>query len=153
METDFAIQTDSPPDLAFLLKELDSLRAGVALLGLRQCSCCGKYFNSADSKNLLKAGDLVCYSCVFDWWRRRSPVLALEERTAVEGKLLRWLVADHGAKVIRDARRLPEPDAIELKFVVACGHCGGIGRFGGAACQSCNGLGTEWVVVLKPQMR
>lgn len=137
----------------YLLQELNSLRAGVSLLGLRQCNCCRHYYRCPDAKNLLNLGQLVCYKCLEEWWRNASPGLGIEERMNAERQILRWLVAYHDAKIIRDAKNMPDRDSIELKIVVGCVQCAGRGTDSGHSCQNCHGRGSEWVVVLKPQMR
>lgn len=145
--------TENDPDLAFVLHELECLREGVSLLGLKQCSCCRRYFHCPDAKNLLNVGQLVCYRCVESWWQQRSPKLGIEERRNAERQILRWLVAYHGAKVIRDMRHMPAADTIELKVVVGCEQCAGKGSRGAEACSNCDGRGSQWVVVLKSQIR
>ena len=145
--------TEDASGLAYIIRELDSLRAGLSMLGLKQCSCCRKYFQCPDGKNLLNASQLVCYMCLEGWWRRESPRLNIGERRVAERQILRWLVAYHGAKVIRQIRQMPEADAIELKMVVGCEQCGGTGKRDNGICQNCDGRGSEWVVVIKPQMR
>jgi hypothetical protein len=144
--------TEPSLDFEYILKELDSLRAGVSLLGLLQCSCCHKYFHCSDGKNLLNIGQLVCYRCLERWWQQRSPALSIEQRTNVERQILRWLVAYHEATVVRDTKQMPGADEIELKIVVGCEQCAGQGKRGERVCQNCNGRGANWVLVLKQQM-
>jgi hypothetical protein len=141
--------------LARVVEELNHLKDGLCLLGLKQCSGCGKYSVSTDGKNLLEAGgQLVCYSCVQEWWQRRSPALNSEERQAVEHKLLRWLVTHHNAKVIRLAEKLPRPIELELKIIAACEQCAGTGKIdGGKRCLNCEGRGSVWVVRLRPELQ
>jgi hypothetical protein len=136
-------------DLAFISRELDNIRDGLKLLGLKQCSCCRKYFMCPDGKNLLSAGQLVCVRCVSSWWEQRSPKISIEERNTIEHQILRWLTAYYGAKVIRRLSQMPAAEDIALKIVVGCEQCGGTGRVSTARCQNCDGCGSEWVVVAR----
>ncbi len=138
-------------DLAYISRELDHLRDGLKLLGVKQCSCCRKYFKSPDGRNLFNAGDLVCYRCVVGWWQQRSPSITVEERKVIEHQLLRWLATYYEAKVIRRLNQLPAAKDIEVKIVVGCEQCDGTGQIGAARCQNCDGRGSEWVVVINPQ--
>ncbi len=142
---------DLEASLARVVEELDHLKAGLRLLGVKQCSYCRKYFLSQDGKTLIEAGELVCYKCLQKWWQERSPSFTIEERQAAEHKLLRWLVAHHGAKVIRQAGKLPRPADMELKIVVTCEECNGSGKNESRAeCHNCEGRGSVWVVKLWP---
>lgn len=147
MNTNVLKPVEDPQDLAYLSRELGNIRDGLALLGLKQCSCCRKFFSSSDGTNLLNAGELVCFGCVGRWWEQRSPRISIEERRKVERQLLRWLTAHHGAKVIRRLNQSPAPEHIALKMVLGCELCNGTGQSGGARCQNCDGRGSEWVVV------
>jgi len=139
--------------LAAVTKELENLRGGLRLLGLKQCSSCGKFFQ-ADGKALIDVGQIVCHKCIQNWWDQHSPTLNIQERQAVEHKLARWLVSDHNAKVVRQRAKLPRVDEIDLKMVVACEQCGGTGKnSGGKECNNCEGRGTVWVVRLLPVLR
>ena len=143
---------DLEASLARMAQELDHLKDGLALLGVKPCSSCGKYFQDADGKTLLDAGQLVCYDCLQDWWHQRAPALGIEQRQAVEHKILRWLVANRNAKVIRQAEKMPRADAIELKIVVGCEQCNGTGKVDkGGKCHACDGRGSVWVVGLRPE--
>ena len=136
-----------------VVQELNHVRDALRLLGLKQCSYCGKYFPSDHGQSLFEAGELSCYVCIQDWWRRRCPNLSVPERQAVEQKLLRWLVAHHNGKVIKHADKMPKPGDIELKMVVGCEQCTGTGKTeNGKECHNCEGRGSEWVVVLKPEL-
>lgn len=141
------------PSLEGIVQELRHLKDALGLLGIRQCSYCGKYFLSEHGKSLFEAGELSCFNCIQDWWQRRSPGLTVQERQTIEQKLLRWLVVHHNGKVITHADKMPKPEAISLKMVVGCQQCGGTGTLpGGKACHNCEGRGTEWVVVLRPEL-
>ena len=147
-------QNDLESRIARLANELDHLKDGVRLLGLGQCSCCGKYFLSSDGKALFDAGELVCYKCLQNWWQQREPMLSVEGRQAIEHKLARWLVAYHNARIVREARKLPRADMLEIKVVVACEPCDGTGKLAdGSSCRNCDGRGTVWVVELRPEFQ
>lgn len=141
------------PSFERVVQELNRLKEGLRLLGLGQCSTCGRYLLSEHGKNLFEAaGELVCFNCIEEAWQRRSPDFSVPERQAIEQKLLRWLVAHHEAKVIRQAAKMPRPETVKLKIVVACGECNGTGRSpSGGACSYCEARGSEWVVVLRPE--
>jgi hypothetical protein len=138
--------------LAHIVQELEHLKDGLRLLGVKQCCHCRKYFRCPDGRTLFDAGQPVCYGCVQDWWLRRAPALGGEERRTVEHKLFRWLVSYHDAKVIPQTEQMPPADGIELKIVAACERCDGTGKdHGGKACGFCGGLGTIWLVALRPE--
>jgi hypothetical protein len=136
-------------ELAYLSRELDHIRDGLRLLGLKQCNCCRKYFLCPDGKNLLNAGQLVCYQCVTGWWEQRSPKLTIEERKTAEHQILRWLLTYHGARIIRRLSQMPAAENIVLKMVVGCEQCNGTGQSGASRCQNCDGRGSEWIVVAR----
>lgn len=136
-------------ELAYIAKELDNIREGLRMLGLKQCSCCRKYFKCPDGKNLLNAGQLVCYRCVSGWWEQHSPKISIKERNTIERELLRWLTTYHGARVIRRLSQMPATEDIQLKMVVGCEQCNRTGQSGTTKCQNCDGRGSEWVVVVK----
>jgi len=139
--------------LARMVKELNSLKAGLRLLGVKQCNTCGKWFLSQDGKALFEAGDPVCYNCIQKWWQQRAPELNIDERQVIEHKLLRWLVAHYSAQVIHQARKLPRPEALELKIMVACDQCNGLGKTGShSECHHCEGRGTVRVVKFWPDL-
>jgi hypothetical protein len=145
-------EKDFEAKLARMLQELDRQRDALRLLGLKQCSCCGKYYQGQDAKNLLDAGQLVCHRCVQGWWRQLSPTLSLKQRQSVEAKLRRWLVTHYNAKVIQQLEKIPPAGEIELKIVVACEQCSATGKAaGGDDCHSCDGRGSVWVVQLRPE--
>lgn len=147
-------QNDLESRIARLTKELQHLKNGVRLLGLEQCGCCRKYFLSSDGKALFDAGELVCYKCLQNWWQQRESTLSIEERQAIEHKLARWLVAYHNARIIREARKLPRAEMLEIKLAVACEPCNGTGKLDeGDRCRNCDGRGTVWVVVLRPEFQ
>ena len=144
---------DLETSLTRILQELEHLKDGLGLLGVKQCAHCRRYFRSEDGGALFDAGQLVCYGCLQDWWLQHSPKLGIDERQRIEHKLLRWLVANHQAKVIRTVKKLPQADQIELKIVVACDQCSGTGKGAGRECQNCEGRGSVWVVGLRPELQ
>jgi hypothetical protein len=105
-------------------------------------------------KALLDVGQLVCYGCVQEWWRLRSPLLSVKERLSTEHKLLRWLVAHHNGKVIRQSAKAPRPAEVELSIVAGCEQCEATGKTAtGGECRNCEGRGSVYVVVLRPEFR
>jgi len=64
MNTKTRNPVENGQELACVSRELDNIRDGLKMLGLKQCSCCRKYFMCPDGKNLLNAGQLVCVRCV-----------------------------------------------------------------------------------------
>jgi len=136
-----------------IAREIERLKEGLQLLGLKQCCCCGRYSLTRDGKALFEAkGESACFNCIWDWWKRRSPELAIEERLAIEHKLLRWLVAHYGAKVVRQAAKMPKPETIKYKLIVGCDECKGTGKIAAATCSYCEGRGFEWGVILWPEL-
>jgi hypothetical protein len=138
--------------LAHIVQELNHLKDGLRLLGVKQCCHCEKYFRSEDGKALFDADQLVCYKCVQDWWQQRVSTLDVERRRAIEYKLLRWLVMHHNAKVVEQSKDLPPADSMDLKIVASCEECRGTGNAIGTSgrCHHCCGRGTVWVVGLRP---
>ena len=141
--------TEEGQDLAYISRELDNIRDGLRILGLMQCSCCRRYFKCPDGKNLLNAGQLVCYGCVRGWWEQRSPQLTIAERKINERQILRWLATYYQARVIRRLSQMPAAEEVDLKMVVGCEQCNGTGQSGASRCRNCDGRGSEWVVVVK----
>jgi hypothetical protein len=136
---------EAPPGIE---RELAALRNALGLLGLKQCSWCRKYVRFAEPGALFDAGELVCYSCALDWWKSKCPQVLPEERSAIEHKLVHWLIYQHHSKVIRPAGKGAEttPDAPGL--VASCIECAGKGKdTAGSHCSHCNGLGIIWVIL------
>jgi hypothetical protein len=133
--------------LARLERELAQVRRGLALLGAKPCSRCGRYYLSAHSGNLFRTGDeLICYACLSAWWRERCPQLPLAARGAIEHKLLRWLVEQHGAQVFRELKDLPPDEVQDIHMIVSCPECDGTGKEGDARCRHCLGNRNVWVI-------
>jgi hypothetical protein len=135
--------------LVLVERRLDRMSEALAQLGMRPCSSCGRFFRQADAGALCDCVDLICYSCIPEWWPRRRPELSVHDREQAEIKLLRWLVSHHRGEVIRDPRKLPIPEDRALELVAACAECGATGRVYNSNCSHCSGRGTVWVVVRK----
>jgi hypothetical protein len=148
---------DEPMDSGEVLKrltrieqDLKQLRDGLALLGVKRCENCSKFYRSSDAAALFDDGaETVCYVCIHDWWPRRSGELDLKNREAAEHKLVRWLVAHHDAQLIQQSHKLPEEQLQELKLAADCDQCEGTGKLLGGHCRYCGGQGTMWVVIRK----
>jgi hypothetical protein len=136
--------------MAEIAQELANLRQGLALLGAKPCSVCGKFYLCSDPGNLFAAGaHSVCYACLSGWWRACCQHLDAQERETIEYRLKDWLVKFHHAKVCREAKELPEENQQEIHLVVGCRECKGSGIAGGERCRHCLGNRTVWVVTLK----
>jgi hypothetical protein len=137
--------------LARIECDLDHLRDGLALVGVKPCCWCRKFFRYSNNGALFDCGELVCYGCVPEWWQRRRTELSVEDREVVERKLTRWLLNHHHATVIRQSAKLPESQRQELRIVVACQECRGTGKLRRERCRYCDGRGTVWVVIPKQE--
>ncbi len=136
--------------LARIERDIEALIGGFALLGIRRCSQCGKFFRTGDSGALFDCGDLVCFGCVPAWWSFQSPALCLTDRDRLQSKLASWLRKYHNAQVVKDPAKLPEPHRCEIRLKTGCVECGGSGKLlEGERCRFCNGDGAVFVVVLK----
>jgi hypothetical protein len=137
--------------LASLERELDHLKAGLGLLGVKPCSWCGIYHRISDSGALFTCGELACFNCLPQWWLHRSPGLSGTDRQVAERELRRWLVTHHNAEVIGRLEDLPQPERLRLKLVTGCELCDESGKtYTGHRCHHCDGRGTVWVVVRAP---
>lgn len=138
--------------LASLEREMERLKDGLGLLGVKPCSCCGVYYGRSDPGALFNCGELVCYACVARWWSQRCPQLSVKERQTTESGLRRWLVTHHHAKVVAKSRDLPKPERLVMKLVTGCEQCSASGKsYSGAPCSYCDGRGSVWVVVRVPE--
>jgi hypothetical protein len=137
--------------LARIESDLNDLIDALALLGVKRCSQCRKFFRSAEPGALFDCGQLVCYSCVPDWWSSESARLAVEERERIEGKLASWLRKHHRAEIIKvTPGSVPETTNAEFQIAAKCQECAGSGKLmEGERCRFCNGLGTVRIVVPK----
>ena len=153
---DLPPQPQKSPDerLSSLERELDHLKAGLGLLGVKPCSCCANYYRSSDPGALFHGGELVCYNCIPQWWLQRSPKLSTDDRQQAERDLRRWLVSHHRAEVIGRAGDLPAPERLLMKLVTGCEQCNSSGKTDtGKRCSNCDGRGTVWLVVRDPDSR
>lgn len=130
-------------------RELQEQAKALALLGLRQCSCCRKYLRyDGPGAVFVDAGELVCYKCVHDWWLNKSPQLPITDRTTIEQKLVHWLIYQHHAKVIKQTGKVLDNLPEGLRLVAGCIECNGLGKdTARGPCSYCNGTGTVWVVL------
>jgi hypothetical protein len=137
--------------LARIESDLNDLIDALALLGVKRCSQCRKFFRSAEPGALFDCGQLVCYSCVPDWWSSESARLTVEERERIEGKLASWLRKHHRAEIIKvTPGSVPETTNAEFQIAAKCQECAGSGKLmEGERCRFCNGLGTVRIVVPK----
>jgi hypothetical protein len=136
------------PDLE---QELIHLKEALALLGARPCVHCGKFYLTADPANLFNPGpsavtERVCYRCIQPWWQARCPTLSIPERSAIEPKLMRWLIEYHAAKVFRNLNDLPPAIAQDIHLTLGCAECAGTGILAGGRCRHCAGNRNVWVI-------
>jgi hypothetical protein len=132
-------------------RELEHLREGMGLLGVKSCSWCKKFFLASEPGALFDCGELVCYDCIREWWPHRSGELSAMDREAIERKLVRWLLNHRRAEVVRHAGQPPNGQAEDLRLVAVCTECEGAGTLLGARCRYCDGRGTVWVVIPKTE--
>jgi hypothetical protein len=137
--------------LARLERELDHLRQGLSLLGVKPCARCRKFFRLSDAGALFDCGDVACcYECIHEWWSQRCGELSLKDRKIVEHKLVRWLMAHHDAHIVHDLGKMPKDSPQALRMVADCLECSGTGILLGERCRHCDGAGTAWVVLPDP---
>jgi hypothetical protein len=137
--------------LASLEREMEQLKDGLGLLGIRPCGWCGVFYRRSDPGALFDCGELVCYHCVPRWWSQRCPQLSIGERQTVESGLRRWLCTNHHAQVVARLADLPKPERLLMKLVTGCEQCNASGKsYKGAPCSYCDGRGSVWVVVRVP---
>ena len=137
--------------LARVEHDLNDLIGALALLGVKRCSQCKRFFRLADPGALFDCGQLVCYSCIPDWWPSESTRLGVEERERVEGKLASWLRKHHRAEIIKvTPGNVPETTNADFQIPAKCQECAGSGKLmEGERCRFCNGLGIVRIVVPK----
>jgi hypothetical protein len=132
--------------------DLDRLKDALGLLGVNACSQCKTFLRRSDPGSLFDAGELVCYSCIHEWWPQRIVELSPKERENLEGKLVFWLRDHHHAELFKDPAKLPESSLQELLIVANCLECRGTGKLmGEERCRYCEGRGTVWVIVSRKQ--
>lgn len=136
--------------LARAERDLEQMRYGLDLLGVRRCSLCKQFFQSSDQSALFNDGtELVCFGCIQEWWPAYSGTLEVADRQSIERKLVRWLGAHHRAEIIHQFRKLPDEQSEEFRFVADCDQCGGTGELLGAQCRYCGGKREMWIVIPK----
>jgi diadenosine tetraphosphatase ApaH/serine/threonine PP2A family protein phosphatase len=144
----------SSSTLSSLQRDLDALIDGMALLGVKRCTQCGQFFRSADAGALFDGGELICYGCVPNWWATQSPEMNAPDRKRLEARLATWMRKNHEAQVIKDPAKVPDPNRCVIQLTTGCAECGSTGKLlEGERCRFCNGLGSVFVVVLKPTAR
>jgi hypothetical protein len=134
-------------------RELAALRNVLALLGLKQCLRCRKYVRFGEPGALFDSGQqLVCYGCTYAWWTSLCPQLPVKDRSALERKLVHWLIHQHHARVIKQAGKFFDSAPEGIRLTADCIECSGAGRdTAGAPCSHCNGLGIVWVLLTERQ--
>jgi len=140
---------DSPfHDVERMEQDVRDIIDALALLGVKRCIRCRKFFQMSEPGNLFDFGQLVCFGCIPDWWSSYSKQLNSTNREEVERKLSSWLRKYHRAELVREAPATLE--STEFQIVTTCGECRGSGKIlDGQRCRFCNGLGTVWIVVPK----
>jgi hypothetical protein len=143
------VENSSFETIVRLEHDLRDVIAALALLGIKRCSQCRRFFRSADPGALFDNGHIVCYQCIPDWWSSVSPQLGIAERERIEGKLASWLRKYHHAEVVRETPgKVPDTSNIEFQMIVKCLECSGSGKLmEGERCRFCNGAGTVRIVV------
>ena len=107
--------------LARVEQEMQQLRDGLALLGVKRCENCKRFYRSSDAAALFDDGvEMVCYVCIHEWWPRRGGELELKDRETIEHKLVRWLVAHHNAQLIQQSHKLPDEQSQEFRLAADC---------------------------------
>jgi hypothetical protein len=137
--------------LARIERDLNDFVDALALLGVKRCSQCRKFLRCADPGAIFDCGQLVCYSCIPDWWSSQSMRLGVIDRERIEGKLASWLRKHHRAEVVKTTPvAMPDTTNAEFQIVAKCAECSGSGKLmEGERCRFCNGLGTVRIVVPK----
>jgi len=131
-------------------RELEQMRSGLGLLGVKRCSRCQAFFHSSDSAAMFGDGaESVCYGCIPAWWPARSETIESTDRLPIEHRLVRWLVAHHNARPIQQSHKLPEESLQEFRLLISCEQCEGTGKLLGGHCHYCGSQGAMWLVVPK----
>jgi len=136
--------------LARAERELERMRSGLSMLGIKRCSSCQAFFHLTDSAALFAdSGESVCYGCIPAWWPARSETLDSTDRLPIEHRLVRWLVAHHNGRLIQQSHKLPEENLQEFRLLISCEQCEGTGKLLGGHCHYCGSQGAMWLVVPK----
>lgn len=135
--------------VAQLRTELQEVIDALALLGIQRCCRCRRFFRSSEAGALFDYTEVVCYSCVPEWWRSLSGQISVHDREKLESKLASWLRKYHQAQVIKqDKDDTAGMHSYGFQMVVHCTECNGSGKLlEGERCRFCNGLGTIRVVI------
>jgi hypothetical protein len=137
------------PDLSQIQHDLKDLTDALALLGVKRCSACNKFFRCSDQGALFDCGKLVCFHCLPGWWHEMSEHFGSEDRDRISMQLSSWLRKYHGAEIVKQVSEgAPEVDPSHFQIVVRCRECSGSGKLlEGERCRFCNGFKTVSVVV------
>jgi hypothetical protein len=138
-------------NLSRVQRDLNDVMGALALLGVKRCSQCRRFYRSADPGELFDCGEIVCYTCIPTWWTSQSVRLGIAERERIEGKLASWLRKYHRAEIrkMTPGKTLDGTDS-EFQMVAKCLECAGSGKLmEGERCRFCTGLGTVRIVVVK----
>ncbi len=132
-------------------QDLNDLTDALALLGVKRCGRCRRFFRCTEPGVLFENGHSICYGCIPDWWSAQSARLPVSERERTLGKLAVWLRKYHQAEVVKEtAGAAPEAVNADFQIVANCAECGGSGKLmEGERCRFCNGAGTVRIVVPK----
>ena len=135
-------------DAENLERDLANMKEGLGLLGIRPCSACGKFFRSSSTGETFSyMGETVCYDCLESWWKSRATNLDMSTRSTVEQKLMRWLIDNHDAVVVKDPASVRSAQFADFRLVVNCHECAATGLLGKAKCRHCRGNKVIWVIV------
>jgi hypothetical protein len=137
------------PDISQIQHDLKDLTDALALLGVKRCSACNKFFRCSDQGALFDCGKIICFGCVPSWWHEMSAHLNSEERDQIAAQLSSWLRKYHGAEIVKQkTEQGPEPTSSQFGIVVRCRECLGSGKLlEGERCRFCNGFKRVTVVV------
>jgi hypothetical protein len=135
--------------VAQLRTEVQEVIKALALLGIQRCCCCRRFFRASETGALFDYGEVVCYSCVPDWWKSVSGQLSVHDREKLESKLASWLRKYHQAQVVKqDKDDRASMHQYGFQMVVHCTECNGSGKLlEGERCRFCSGVGTIRVVI------
>jgi hypothetical protein len=130
-------------------RRLGHVESALEQIGLRACRHCKRYFRRSEPGLLFDCRGPVCVECIPEWRAELSTELTVNERATVERQLTQWLLVYHQGTIVRESRKVPEPQLLKVRVVVGCERCQGTGRVSNSRCRYCDGRGTVWVVVPK----